>query len=81
MRDERRDEDAVTRGRARPHLLDALTRTAESQSRARLPVVRGARHDVLNDVNHRSVAAETVAFLETLRNGLVPVVPVESSTR
>ncbi|MFD7687662.1 alpha/beta hydrolase [Streptomyces sp. NPDC059781] len=59
---------------------DALTRTAKSQSRARLSVVRGARHDVLNDVNHRSVAAETVAFLETLRNRLVPVVSVESST-
>ncbi|MET4657819.1 alpha-beta hydrolase superfamily lysophospholipase [Streptomyces sp. PvP037] len=59
---------------------DALTRTAESQSRARLSVVRGAHHDVLNDANHRSVAAETVAFLETLRNELVPVVSVESST-
>ncbi|MFF9488453.1 alpha/beta hydrolase [Streptomyces sp. NPDC014676] len=59
---------------------DALTRTAESQARARLSVVHGAHHDVLNDVNHRSVAAETVAFLETLRNGLVPVVSVESSS-
>ncbi|MGC0379601.1 alpha/beta hydrolase [Streptomyces sp. SAI-229] len=59
---------------------DALTRTAESQTLARLSVVHGAHHDVLNDVNHRSVAAETVAFLETLRNGLVPVVSVESSS-
>ncbi|MGW4025073.1 alpha/beta hydrolase [Streptomyces sp. NPDC005009] len=59
---------------------DALIRTAKSQARARLSVVRGAHHDVLNDVNHRSVAAETVAFLETLRNGLVPVVSVESSS-
>ncbi|MFI2507321.1 alpha/beta hydrolase [Streptomyces sp. NPDC018972] len=59
---------------------DALTRTAKSQARARLSVVHGAHHDVLNDVNHRSVAAEIVAFLETLRNGLVPVVSVESSS-
>ncbi|MEU1621014.1 alpha/beta hydrolase [Streptomyces sp. NPDC005722] len=59
---------------------DALARAAKSQRRARLSVVRGAHHDVLNDVQHRSVAAEVVTFLETLRNGLVPVVAVESST-
>ncbi|MFI8182154.1 alpha/beta hydrolase [Actinacidiphila glaucinigra] len=59
---------------------DALARTAKSQHRARLSVVRGAHHDVLNDIQHRSVAAEAVTFLETLRNGLVPVVAVESST-
>ncbi|WUD71055.1 lysophospholipase [Streptomyces sp. NBC_00510] len=59
---------------------DALARAAKSQLRARLSVVRGAHHDVLNDVQHRSVAAEVVTFLETLRNGLVPVVAVESST-
>ncbi|MFE0630742.1 alpha/beta hydrolase [Streptomyces sp. NPDC058864] len=57
----------------------ALARTAKSQRRARLSVVRGAHHDVLNDLQHRSVAAEVVTFLETLRNGLVPVVAVESS--
>ncbi|MDX2709353.1 alpha/beta hydrolase [Streptomyces sp. PA03-6a] len=59
---------------------DGLARAAKSQPRARLSVVRGAHHDVLNDVQHRSVAAEVVTFLETLRNGLVPVVAVESST-
>jgi ABC-type dipeptide/oligopeptide/nickel transport system permease component len=48
-------------------------------SRARLSVVRGAHHDVLNDVQHRSVAAEIVSFLEVLRNELVPVISVESS--
>ncbi|MFJ5920486.1 alpha/beta hydrolase [Streptomyces ardesiacus] len=58
---------------------DALARTAKSLPRARLSVVRGARHDVLNDVQHRSVAAEIVTFLETLREGLVPVVAVETS--
>ncbi|MDX2405451.1 alpha/beta hydrolase [Streptomyces microflavus] len=58
---------------------DALDRTAKSLSRARLSTVRDAHHDVLNDMQHRSVAAEIVTFLETLRDGLVPVVTVESS--
>ncbi|MGW4625281.1 alpha/beta hydrolase [Streptomyces rubiginosohelvolus] len=58
---------------------DALTRTAKSLPQARLSVVRDARHDVLNDMQHRSVAAEIVTFLEALRNGLVPLVTVESS--
>lgn len=58
---------------------DALERTAKSHSRARLSTVRDAHHDVLNDMQHRSVAAEIVTFLETLRDGLVPVVTVESS--
>ncbi|MGW1771120.1 alpha/beta hydrolase [Streptomyces sp. NPDC002104] len=58
---------------------EGLARTAKSLPRARLSVVRGAHHDVLNDVQHRSVAAEVVTFLETLRDGLVPLVTVESS--
>ncbi|MFE0544066.1 alpha/beta hydrolase [Streptomyces sp. NPDC058891] len=58
---------------------DALARTAKSQSRARLAVVRGAHHDVLNDLQHRSVAAEIVTFLETVRNDLVPLIGVELS--
>ncbi|MFF2998069.1 alpha/beta hydrolase [Streptomyces sp. NPDC057950] len=58
---------------------DALTRTAKLLPRARLTVVRDAHHDVLNDLQHRSVAAEVVTFLETVRNTLVPVVAVESS--
>lgn len=58
---------------------EGLTRVATSLPRARLSVVRGAHHDVLNDVQHRSVAAEVVTFLETLRNALVPLVVVESS--
>jgi len=57
----------------------ALARTASSLARARLSVVRGAHHDVLNDQQHRSVAAEIVTFLEALRQELVPVIAVESS--
>lgn len=57
----------------------ALLHTAESLPRARLSVVRGAHHDVLNDVQHRSVAAEIVTFLEALRGELLPVVAVETS--
>ncbi|OMI35341.1 alpha/beta hydrolase [Streptomyces sparsogenes] len=59
---------------------EALERAAKSLPRARLSVVHGAHHDVLNDLQHRSVAAEVVTFLETLRNDLRPVVTVRSST-
>jgi pimeloyl-ACP methyl ester carboxylesterase len=71
-----------------PHLLltgDAdpladraeLTRLAKSLPQARLAVVRGGHHDVLNDLQHRSVAAEIVTFLEAVRGGLPPVPLVE----
>jgi alpha-beta hydrolase superfamily lysophospholipase len=36
---------------------------------AELAIVRGGRHDVLNDVDHRSVAAHVVSWLERLRSG------------
>lgn len=36
---------------------------------ARLRLVAGAHHDVLNDVSHRSVAATVVLFLESLKLG------------
>lgn len=75
-----------------PHLLlvgDAdplasradLARLAKSLRSARLAVVRGAHHDVLNDLQHRSVAAEVVAFLEAVRGPapITPAVHVESS--
>jgi alpha-beta hydrolase superfamily lysophospholipase len=66
-----------------PHLLltgeadaiadrEALARLAKSLPAARLVTVRGAHHDVLNDVSHRSVAAEVVSFLEAVRDGLPP---------
>lgn len=35
----------------------------------RVRVVNGGRHDVLNDVSHRSVAATIVLFLESLKLG------------
>ncbi|EIV90757.1 alpha/beta hydrolase [Frankia sp. QA3] len=75
-----------------PHLLlvgdadpfadrEALARAAKALPKARLTVVRGAHHDVLNDAQHRSVAAEVVTFLEALRNDppLTPITVVESS--
>lgn len=58
---------------------EALAHTAKSLARARLSVAHGAHHDVLNDLQHRSVAAEVVTFLETLRNELRPLVTVRSS--
>ncbi|NEB73679.1 alpha/beta hydrolase [Streptomyces sp. SID14478] len=74
-----------------PHLLlvgdrdpladhDALARLAKSLTSARLTVVHGARHDVLNDQQHRAVAAEIVTFLEALRGDLTPPVTVRSSS-
>ncbi len=42
---------------------------AEMLPAGRFVLVDGGRHDVLNDVSHRSVAAEIVQFLEWLRAG------------
>ncbi|SNT03662.1 alpha/beta hydrolase [Rhodococcoides kyotonense] len=47
--------------------VDAVTRLAEELPDARVVLVDGGRHDILNDVSHRSVAAEIVQFLERLR--------------
>jgi alpha-beta hydrolase superfamily lysophospholipase len=60
----------------------ALAGLAGALPAARLSVVRGGHHDILNDLQHRSVAAEIVSFLEALRDStpLVPLVRVESST-
>jgi alpha-beta hydrolase superfamily lysophospholipase len=60
---------------------DALADLAKALPAARLSVVRGGHHDVLNDLQHRSVAAEIVSFLEALRGSAppVPLVSVESS--
>jgi alpha-beta hydrolase superfamily lysophospholipase len=57
----------------------ALARAARTLPAGRLVVVRGAHHDVLNDLQHRSVAAEIVTFPEALRNDLVPAVDVAAS--
>ena len=50
----------------------ALERTAKALPKGRLTVVRGGHHDVLNDLQHRSVAAEVVTFFEALRNSETP---------
>jgi alpha-beta hydrolase superfamily lysophospholipase len=57
----------------------AIARAAKALPAARLAVVRGGHHDILNDLQHRSVAAEVVAFLEALRNDLTPAITVEAS--
>lgn len=61
---------------------ESLARAAKALPAARLSVVHGAHHDVLNDLQHRSVAAEVVTFLEAVRNGLPlqPIVSRQSST-
>ncbi|TQC43821.1 lysophospholipase [Rhodococcus sp. WS4] len=52
---------------------DVLSRAADVRTvisalpDARVVVVHEGRHDILNDVSHRSVAAEIVQFLERLR--------------
>ncbi len=58
---------------------DALARAAKALPAARLAVVRGAHHDVLNDLQHRSVAAEVVVFLEALRDDLSAIVTVPAT--
>lgn len=52
---------------------------AVRQPNARLVTVNGGRHDVLNDVSHRSVAAEIVQFLERVRSSddAAPILSVE----
>jgi alpha-beta hydrolase superfamily lysophospholipase len=59
----------------------ALSDLARALPAARLGVVRGGHHDILNDLQHRAVAAEIIGFLEALRDSkpLVPLVAVESS--
>jgi pimeloyl-ACP methyl ester carboxylesterase len=56
----------------------ALAQAVKVSLVARLSVVHGAHHHVLNDKQHRSVAAEIVSFLETFGNELIPVISVES---
>ncbi len=58
---------------------DAIMRAAKVLPATRLAIVRGGHHDVLNDLQHRSVAAEIVAFLEALRDDLTPAITVETS--
>ncbi|WP_371127954.1 hypothetical protein [Streptomyces sp. ok210] len=44
---------------------------------ARLSPVHGAHHEVLNDLQHRTVAAKVVSLLEALRNDLLPLTTVQ----
>lgn len=53
-------DDAVSSARTVQELAAAF-------ADARIVLVDGGRHDILNDVSHRSVAAEIVQFLERLR--------------
>ena len=68
----RSDDPSVPRG---------LAQAAKAFPAARLVVVHGAHHDVLNDLQHRSVAAEVVTFLKALRNepSLEPIITVGPS--
>jgi alpha-beta hydrolase superfamily lysophospholipase len=56
-----------------------IARAVKALPAARLAIVRGGHHDVLNDLQHRSVAAEIVTFLEALRSNLTPAIAVEAS--
>lgn len=53
---------------------DAVAPSAEAVAyyerlpQARIAIVAGGRHDILNDLSHRSVAATVILFLEQLRN-------------
>ncbi|GAA1917326.1 alpha/beta hydrolase [Nocardioides hwasunensis] len=72
---------------------DRITAAAEATAPyvdapgARVWLVEGGRHDILNDVSHRSVAATVVLFLESLKLGaelppvLVPVSAPAGATR
>lgn len=72
--------DWIVRAPAKPALVlhgsaDPLTPPAaafdpfRAAKTARLRIVDGGHHDVLNDVSHRSVAATVVLFLESLKLG------------
>ncbi|MEE4592493.1 lysophospholipase [Streptomyces sp. DSM 41524] len=59
--------------------LGEVRRVFRGLSRAELVSLAGTRHDVLNDVTHRTAAATVVLFLERLRldPGLAPVAVTE----
>lgn len=58
---------------------EALAASVEASTPARLSVVHDAAHDVLNERQHRAVAAEIITFLETLANRLTPIITVPST--
>jgi alpha-beta hydrolase superfamily lysophospholipase len=56
--------------------LERARQIYESLPRHEIAVVAGGRHDILNDITHRSVAATIILFLERLRldAALAPIV-------
>lgn len=62
---------------------DAATAGFVGSPDARVWLVEGGRHDILNDVSHRSVAATVVLFLESLKLGaeLPPVLVPAGAVR
>lgn len=71
----------VLHGDTDPATAPAIARSVAAHlPGAELAIVRGGRHDVFNDINHRSVAAHIVQWLERLRSGpdRAPVVVVEN---
>ncbi|WP_372349355.1 hypothetical protein [Streptomyces sp. KL116D] len=72
-----------SRRRPRPRWPAATPSPAspESLPAARLPSCTAPHHDVLNDQQHRSVAAEIVLLLEALRGGRpTPLITTETSS-
>ncbi|WP_262697790.1 MULTISPECIES: alpha/beta hydrolase [Streptomyces] len=59
--------------------LDEVRRVFRGLRGAELVSLAGTRHDVLNDVTHRTAAATVVLFLERLRldSGLAPIAVTE----
>lgn len=59
--------------------LDVVRRVFRGLPGAELVSLGGTRHDVLNDVTHRTAAATVVLFLERLRldSGLAPIAVTE----
>ncbi|HWS39482.1 MAG TPA: hypothetical protein VN408_42900, partial [Actinoplanes sp.] len=52
--------------------------TARSRYPGRLVTIAGGRHDILNDVTHRTVAATIILFLERLELGAeLPAIATE----
>jgi len=47
--------------------LEPVRKLAANLPNASVAIVRDGRHDALNDINHRTVAAEIVQFLERVR--------------
>lgn len=53
----------------------------EDVPNSRVAIVQDGRHDILNDISHRSVAATIVLFLEELRNNAVPTLQFAGAAR